>query len=315
MSKRWNELLLQDHETTERVLAAMEKAFSTPAGPPPAVIAKLHEYLRGYVDRCHNMKEEKHLFPLIEQRGVPRDGGPLAVMLQEHDQARAILARFSPLAEAVAAGDGSKLDELRAIFAAYADLLKNHFWKENDILYPMALRVMAESDGATVVRGIEAEEAALGPDTRARYYGLADEIIAAADLQDLSLAMDRDVLAAVLNSLPIELSFVDHEDTVRYFSHELSEKIFPRTRGAIGTKVQNCHPETSVHAVNQILADFRAGTRDLAEFWIDMGGRKIHIRYSPVRDSKGAYLGCLETVQDITAIQKLAGERRLLDAD
>ncbi len=315
MSKRWNELLLHDHETTERVLAAMEKAFGAPAGPAPAVIAKLHEYLRGYVDRCHNMKEEKHLFPLIEQRGVPRHGGPLAVMLDEHEKARGLLARFSPLAEAVVAGDGSKLEELRATFDAYADLLKNHFWKENDILYPMALRVMSESDGAAVVRGIVAEEAAFGPDTRERYYRLADEIVADAELQDLSFGVDRAVLAAILNALPIEVSFVDHEDTVRYFSHELSEKIFPRTRGAIGTKVQNCHPETSVHVVNQILADFRAGTRDVAEFWIELGGRKIHIRYWPVRDPQGAYLGCLETVQDVTAIQKLTGERRLLDFD
>jgi DUF438 domain-containing protein len=314
MSKSWNELLMQDHETTERVLAAMEKAFAAPNGPAPAVIAKLHEYLRGYVDKCHNVKEEQHLFPLIEERGVPRDGGPLAVMLQEHEQARGFLARFSPLAEAVAAGDGSKLDELRATFAAYADLLKNHFWKENDILYPMALRVMSDTDGATVVRGIEAAEAALGSDTRERYYRLADEIIAASDLQDLSLDVDRDVLAAVLNTLPIELSFVDQDDTVRYFSHELSEKIFPRTRGAIGTKVQDCHPETSVHVVNQILADFKAGTRDVAEFWIDLGDRKIHIRYWPVRDPKGTYLGCLETVQDVTAVQALTGERRLLDS-
>src|SRR5512140_375035 len=158
MSKSWNELLMQDHETTERVLAAMEKAFAAPNGPAAAVIAKLHDYLRGYVDQCHNVKEEQHLFPLIEERGVPRHGGPLAVMLQEHEQARGILARLSPLAEAVIAGDGAQLDELRATFAAYADLLKNHFWKENDILYPMALRVMNDTDGAAVVRGIEAAE-------------------------------------------------------------------------------------------------------------------------------------------------------------
>jgi DUF438 domain-containing protein len=314
MSKSWNELLMQDHETTERVLAAMEKAFAAPNGPPPAVIAKLHEYLRGYVDQCHTVKEEQHLFPLIEARGVPRNGGPLAVMLQEHEQARGILARLSPLAEAVVAGDGSKLDELRTTFSAYADLLKNHFWKENDILYPMALRVMTDTDGAVVVRGIEAAEAALGSGTRERYYRLADEIIAAGELQDLSLDVDRNVLATVLNTLPIELSFVDQTDTVRYFSHELSEKIFPRTRGAIGTKVQDCHPETSVHVVNEILADFKAGKRDVAEFWIAVGDRKIHIRYWPVRDPKGTYLGCLETVQDITAIQKLTGERRLLDS-
>jgi hypothetical protein len=65
--------------------------------------------------------------------------------------------------------------------------------------------------------------------------------------------------------------------------------------------------------VNQILADFRAGTREVAEFWIDLGGRKVHIRYWPVRSSEGRYLGTLETVQDVTGIQKLAGQHRLLD--
>jgi hypothetical protein len=77
--------------------------------------------------------------------------------------------------------------------------------------------------------------------------------------------------------------------------------------------VQNCHPPKSLHLVNQILADFKAGRRDVAEFWIDMNGRMVHIRYWPVRGSDGGYLGTLETVQDVTAIRQLSGERRLLD--
>lgn len=313
MSQSWNELLMKDHETTERVFAAMEAAFAAPEGPAAALIGKFHEYVRDYVDQCHNMKEEKHLFPLIEALGVPREGGPLAVMLAEHAKAREILARLNPLAAAAAAGDRTTLPELRRTFDEYTDLLKNHFWKENDILYPMALRLMSAADGAAVVAGIEAVEAALGPNTHARYYRLADEIISAGDLQDLSFGVDRDVMAAILNALPIELSFVDRDDTVRYFSHELAEKIFPRTRGAIGTKVQDCHPQKSLHMVNEILADFRAGRREVAEFWIDMGPRKVHIRYWPVRDRNGEYLGCLETVQDVTGIQQLTGQRRLLD--
>ena len=106
---------------------------------------------------------------------------------------------------------------------------------------------------------------------------------------------------------------VDAEDTVRYFSHENHTKIFPRTRGAIGMKVQSCHPPKSIAQVNRILSDFKAGKRDVAEFWIDLQGMKVHIRYWPVRGSRGEYLGCLETVQDVTSIQSLRGQRRLLD--
>jgi DUF438 domain-containing protein len=234
-------------------------------------------------------------------------------MLLEHEAARGLLARLEPLVQAYAAGDASKLEALRATFGEYVALCKDHYWKENDVLFPMAARAMSEADGAAVLRGIEQVEASLGGNTRADYYRLADELIQTGDLKDLSFGVERDVIAAILNTLPVELSFVDPDDTVRYFSHEQSEKIFPRTRGVIGAKVQNCHPQKSVHVVNQILADFKAGKREAAEFWIDMGPRKLHIRYWPVRDAGGRYLGCLETVQDVTGIRALTGQKRLLD--
>ncbi len=312
-SQNWSELLMADHETTERVLDAVERALAAEGGPPRSLLADAMEYFQGYVDACHNQKEEQHLFPLIERRGVPRDGGPLGVMLMEHDQGRGVLPRLAAAANRFVAGDSSALGELRETFAEYAAFMKNHFWKENDILYPMARRVMSDEDAAAVMRGIEATEAAIGPGTRAKYYALAERITTAGGVEDLSFDVPRDVMAAILNTLPVELSFVDKDDTVRYFSHENGKKIFPRTRGAIGTAVQNCHPTKSLHVVNRILEDFKAGRRNAAEFWIGMGGRKIHIRYFPVRDAGGEYLGTLEVVQDITGIQELKGERRLLN--
>jgi PAS domain S-box-containing protein len=313
MSATWNELLTGDHETTERVLEAVVRAFDAPGGPSTAMMADVVEYFVTYVDQCHNKKEENHLFPLIERLGVPRHGGPLGVMLQEHEESRRLLARFAPLGRAYAGGDASVAGDLRTVFDEYSTLLKNHFWKENDILYPLARRVMREADGAAVVAGIEATESALGAGTRDRYYALAGRIIAAGEVKDLVHGLDHDILAAILNTLPIELSFVDADDRVRYFSHENLPKIFGRTRGVIGMRVQNCHPEGSVDRVNAILASFKAGTRRVAEFWIDFGGRKVHIRYFPVHAPDGSYLGCLETVQDVTDIQQLTGQRRLLD--
>ena len=191
-------------------------------------------------------------------------------------------------------------------------LLKSHYWKENDILYPMGRRVLGPEDDAAIVKGIVEIEDSLGAATRERYQALAREMTEGT-LEDLSAPLDKSVIAAILNTLPIELSFVDADDCVRYFSHENHAKIFPRTRGVIGMKVHNCHPPKSLHMVEQILADFKAGHREAAEFWIDMGGKRIHIRYAPVRGAQGEYLGCLETVQDITALQALTGQKRLLD--
>jgi len=314
MSQRWDELLRRDHEITERVFAAMETAFAGADGPSAEQVGLLGEYLQGYVEQCHNQKEERHLFPRLEAAGMPRHGGPLAVMLHEHERATELLARLVPLASAYAAGDRDQLATLRQVFGDYAALCKDHFWKENDILYPMALRLLSEAQADEVVRGIEAVEAALGADTRQRYYRTAERIIALGELRDLSFGLDREVLAAILNTLPVELSFIDHEDRVRYFSHEHGVKIFGRTRGAIGMAVHNCHPPKSLHLVDQILADFKAGRRQVAEFWIEMNGRMVHIRYWPVRDRDGRYLGTLETVQDVSAIRRLSGEQRLLDA-
>jgi hypothetical protein len=313
MASLWFELLMTDHETTEKVFDAMTNAFQDPQGPPAEMVAAMLEYFTAYVDGCHNKKEEDHLFPLIERRGIPKTGGPLAVMLQEHDQSRTMLEELVPIGRAYAAGDSGVLPEFRRRFGEYAALLKNHYWKENDILYPMARRVMSEADVQVVLDGIDATEAALGQGTRAKYYAMAARLIEGGALQDLSHNLDRDVLAAMLNTLPVEISFVDHNDRVRYFSHENHPKIFPRTRGAIGVPVQECHPQKSLHMVNAILRDFKAGTREAAEFWIDMAGKRIHIRYFPVRGPKGEYLGCMEVVQDITGVQALKGERRLLD--
>lgn len=314
MQAHWDELLRQDHEITERVFAAMEARFASPEGPSRAQVMRFVHYVHDYVDRCHNQKEEQHLFPRLEAAGLPREGGPLAVMLAEHGRAQDLLAELVPLGRAFAAGDATRLPALRSAFAAYAALCKEHFWKENDILYPAALRVLGAGAHAEIVAGIEALEASLGEHTRERYHRMAREIIEEGDLRDLSFGLDRDVLAAILNTLPVELSFIDHEDRVRYFSHEHGEKIFGRTRGAIGTEVQNCHPPKSLHLVNRILEEFKAGRREVAEFWIDMGGRNVHIRYQPVRSPDGRYLGTLETVQDVTAIRRQQGQRRLLDA-
>jgi len=121
-----------------------------------------------------------------------------------------------------------------------------------------------------------------------------------------------ETLEAILDALPVEVSFVDDTDTVRYYSKG-DKRIFKRTPAVIGRKVQECHPPKSLHKVEQVISDLKSGKRDVAEFWIDLNGRKIYIRYFAVRDKVGKYLGTLEVTQDITEIQKIEGEKRLLD--
>lgn len=310
MYETWADLLMADHEQTEQVIDALEKKWLEKT-PDPATVKKAMRYFSEFADACHNQKEEQHLFPRLSSAGIPSHGGPLGMMLMEHERSKQLLGEFCDLGNQLIAGN-AVAEDLVKVFMAYGALLKNHYWKENDILYPMGRKVLGPEEEEAIVKGIEELEAGLGADTRKTYQKLAREITEGM-LEDLSASLDRNVLAAILNTLPIELSFVDAEDSVRYFSHENHPKIFPRTRGVMGRKVQNCHPPKSVHIVNQILADFKAGKRDEASFWIDMDGKKIHIRYFPVVSPHGEYLGCLETVQDITPIQQLTGQKRLLD--
>ena len=118
----------------------------------------------------------------------------------------------------------------------------------------------------------------------------------------------------MLNALPVDVTFVDHDDTVRYFS-ENKERIFVRTRAIVGRNVQNCHPPQSVDRVEKILDTFKDGSRDQAEFWLNLKGKMIYIVFYAVRDENGKYLGTLEVAQDITRLKQLEGERRLLDED
>lgn len=125
-------------------------------------------------------------------------------------------------------------------------------------------------------------------------------------------AIPPEVLEHLLDSLPVEISFVGADDAVMYYNKN-GRRIFPRAPGVIGKKVQNCHPKESLDKVNAILDDFRAETKNSAEFWINMKGRLILIRYLAVRDGSKKYLGCLEATQDITDLKKIEGEKRLLD--
>ncbi|MBN2372483.1 DUF438 domain-containing protein [bacterium] len=123
--------------------------------------------------------------------------------------------------------------------------------------------------------------------------------------------ISMEILELIFNTLPFELTVIDSEDKIIYFNRE-GKRIFPRPQSVIGRSVQDCHPQKTVHLVNQVLEDLKTGRRESASFWIDLHRRKIYIRYFALRGMEDRYIGCMEVTQDITEIQKLEGERRLL---
>jgi uncharacterized protein len=127
-------------------------------------------------------------------------------------------------------------------------------------------------------------------------------------------SLTRDQLDRMLVQLPVDLSFVDADGYVRYYS-ESPSRIFARSPGVIGRHVEKCHPEKSVAIVRRILDALKSGRRDEARFWITLDSRFILIRYIAIRKPDGEYLGCLELSQDVTELRALEGERRLLDWD
>jgi PAS domain S-box-containing protein len=126
--------------------------------------------------------------------------------------------------------------------------------------------------------------------------------------------LSTETLEAIFDALPVDITFVDDTDTIKYYSRD-EQRIFKRMPAIIGKKVQQCHPQESLHKVNQVLTELKAGKRKVAEFWLELKGRRIYIRYFPVRGKAGNYLGALEVTQDITDLQKISGEKRLLDME
>ena len=127
------------------------------------------------------------------------------------------------------------------------------------------------------------------------------------NLKELSI----ETIEAICDALPVDVSFVDETDTVKFFNNPKEGRIFPRTKMDLGRKVQNCHPPKSLDKVNAILNGFRDGSMKESEFWIDLQGKKVMISYFPVKDNTGKYLGCLEMTQNVSKIMKIEGEKRL----
>lgn len=260
----------------------------------------------------HYQRKENQLFPYLEKHGVT---GPPQVMWGVHDDIRAQLKQAR---EALESQDlEAFLETCKVCTQAIVDMV----FKENYILFPLSLESLDESEWIDIRKG----ESDIG-------YAFAEAVVdwpkATVDLEipvdaettekdadqlDLDTGqMTLDQVNLMLKHLPVDVTFVDENDCVKYFSAG-KERIFPRSPGIIGRNVEKCHPPKSLDVVNRIVGEFRAGTKDEVGFWITVGERLIYIRYFAVRDDEGTFRGTLEVSQDITDIKSIEGERRLLD--
>jgi DUF438 domain-containing protein len=256
----------------------------------------------------HYVRKENQLFPKLEAANVT---GPSSVMWALHDDIRTAIKMTRNELEA---GDPKAFTSLKEVIITIRDMI----YKEEHILYPMSLETLTDRDWLEVKNG----ESEIGyswiepmVDWKPDIPEEQERVIGAAVMGTVALdtgALTPEQVNLILKNLPVEITFVDEDDRVAYYSAG-RHRIFPRSPGIIGREVKRCHPPTSVHIVEKIVSAFKNKEKDEAEFWINMDDKTIHIRFYPLFDDDGNYKGTMEITQDVTEIKALKGERRLLD--
>jgi len=263
----------------------------------------------------HYLRKEYLVFPYLEKAGIM---GPPKVMWGVHDEIREKVKAAGELLNEAAELDADDIGlVVEAVVLPMLEQVEGMTGKEDKILWPMAMQHVSEQDWGAVKQ--QWDEHGKGLAEPAGAWMPALPVLPASPVSlpsDDAITMPSGHLSlrqltALLNTLPMDVTFVDADGRVGYFS-EGSDRIFARNRAIIGRRVEDCHPPKSVHIVEQVVEDLRSGARDAAEFWIQMGDRFVHIRYFAVRDEKSEYLGTLEVTQDIAPLRALEGERRLL---
>jgi hypothetical protein len=312
---------MKENRATERIISQISMVVGKMGHPPnpkryEIVRQDLEDLLGKLADiDIHYSRKENQLFPMLEAHHFT---GPSQVMWSIHDDIRADLKKTRD------AFDRADLEPAVSALKEATQAIRDMIYKEEHILYPASLDMLSSEEWIKMKQG----EADIGyawvkPDKGWPEADIQMPEIKPAEpvetVKDVSGALGLDTgrmtleqINLMLKHLPVDLTFVDATDQVAYYSEGL-ERIFPRSPAIIGREVRNCHPPKSVHIVNKILDEFKSGSKDTAEFWLELKGRFIYIRYFAVRNSEGTYQGTLEVSQDLTKIRKLTGEKRLLE--
>ncbi|NQX46982.1 DUF438 domain-containing protein [Paenibacillus tritici] len=283
------------------------------------IIFKLLEDLSLLLDLDkHYSRKENLLFPYLEKYGIY---GPTKVMWGVDDGIRNMIKEAK---KTLSAYNG----DTEQIAASLEEIIKEvneMIFKEENILLPMALDKLTEDEWVKIARESDEigfclaapdqewipERAAEPEGADVQAEGAGEGLSPQGFIRFETGLLSLHQLETLMNHLPVDLTFIDENDVVRYFSHG-KERIFARTKAVIGRTVQNCHPPQSVHVVEKLLADFKAGVKDAEDFWINIKDKFIYIRYFAVRDETGRYMGTLEFTQNIAPIRALEGQKRIL---
>ncbi len=279
------------------------------------VLTEVQNIVKDFQDaETHYLREENVLFPTLEKHGITE---PPAIMWMEHDRIRQQKKQLRTLVDNWnSMGFTDFKTKLTETATPFCGILPSHFYKENNVLFPAAMQVIPKEEWA----GIRQEFDKIGyccftPQRLVAKTTTEKRMVSAASeglMQFENGALSKEEVEGILDALPVDISFVDKDDAVKYFN-KAERRIFVRTKAVLGRKVQNCHPQKSIHIVNKLVEAFKSGKQNSAEFWITMNNRLVHIRYFAVKDANGEYLGTMEVTQDLTDIKNLKGEKRLLD--
>ncbi|MBN2400299.1 MAG: DUF438 domain-containing protein [Candidatus Aminicenantes bacterium] len=262
----------------------------------------------------HYQRKEYLLFPYLEKLGIT---GPPKVMWGKHDEIRDLLKGSIEALRTKKIQRDELLAVVDILLKPALQGIDDMTVKEEEILLPMALDKLHEDDWHEIERqspqfGFCLYDPPLRSlDPGAMAAATAETAPKGERIELPSGGFTAAELLAILNTLPVDMTFVDRNDKVKYFSQG-AERIFQRNRAILNRDVRHCHPPASTHIVEKIIEDFKGGRENRVPFWIRLGGKFIHIEYFALRDEKGEYLGTLEVSHDVERYRQLAGERRIL---
>ena len=262
----------------------------------------------------HYQRKEYLLFPYLESKGIT---GPPKVMWGKHDEIRELIKGSIEILQQTDLTREEILASAEIVFELALFGIDDMTVKEEQILFPMAMDKLTEAEWFEISKqSLEIGFCLYDPQTEWRPEWAAESGVNEAQksgshIQLPSGGFSAAELLAILNTLPIDMTFVDKDDKVKYFSQG-AERIFQRNRAILNRDVRHCHPPASAHIVDKIIDDFKTGRHSRAPFWINMGGKMIHIEYFALRGESGEYLGTLEVSHNVNPYRELQGEQRIL---